>query len=90
MSDSKILQKKAKCLNLGQKDPYLGIVWLEFQKNSVVFEISSLAFVKNEFFTHRVNFIIGPIFSKGPGSTFSQGLGPGPRSIYNVCCRQIS
>ena len=75
---------------MGQKESYLGIVWLEFQKTSVAFEISSLAFVKNEFFTHRVNFITGPIFSKGPGSTFSQGLGRGPCSFYNVCCRQIA
>ena len=40
-----------------------------------------MEFVKNEFFTHIVNFHIGYAFTEGPGSTFSQGLCP----LYKVC-----
>ena len=65
--------------------PYLGIFELEFKKTIVIFEISNLKFVKNESLTHKVNFGIGPTFSKCLGSIFSEGpsLGPGP--LYKVC-----
>ena len=61
--------------------PYLGIFGLEFQKTSVIFEISTLEFVKYESLTHTMNFGIGSAFSKGPGSAFSEGPGP----LYKVC-----
>ena len=61
--------------------PYLGIFGIEFQKTSVIFEISTLEFIKN----HTMNFGIGSAFSKGPGSTFSEGPGPGPGPLYKVC-----
>ena len=34
--------KKQKCLNLGSKMPDLGILGLEFENNTVIFEISTL------------------------------------------------
>ena len=33
---------KKKCLNLGSKMPYLGVLGLEFQKNIFIFEMNSL------------------------------------------------
>ena len=38
-------KKKQKCLNSGPKLPALGIFGLEFENNSVIFEISALEFV---------------------------------------------
>ena len=35
--------------------------------------------------THALNFGIGPAFSKGPGSTFSEVPGPRPGPLYKVC-----
>ena len=58
--------------------PSLGIFRLEFLKTVVIFEISTLKFVKNESLTHAVNFGIGSAFSKSLGSAFSEGPGPGP------------
>ena len=58
---------------------------LEFLKTIVIFEISTLKFVKNESLTHTVNFCIGSAFSKGQGSTFSEGPGSGPGPLYKVC-----
>ena len=72
---------KQKYLNLGPKMPYLGIFGLEFQKTIVIFEISTLKFVKNESLTCTMNFDIGAVFSKGPRSAFSEGLG----LLYKVC-----
>ena len=65
--------------------PYLGMFGLEFLKIIVIFEISTLKFVKNESLTHTVNFCIGSAFSKGLGSTFSEGPGSGPGPLYKVC-----
>ena len=63
----------------GPKLPYLGIFGLELKnKTIVIFEISTLKFVKNESLTHAVNFGIGSAFSKSPVSAFSEGPGPGP------------
>ena len=66
---------------------YLGIFGLEFQKTIVIFEISTLEFVKNESLTHTKNFGIGSTFSKGLGSAFSEGPGPGLGlgPLYKVC-----
>ena len=44
-STLKILRQKQKCLNLGPKMLYMGIFGQEFQKTSVIFEISDLNFV---------------------------------------------
>ena len=49
---------------------YLGIFRIEFKKSSVIFEISTLKFVKIESLTHAVNFGIGSAFCKGPGTAF--------------------
>ena len=65
--------------------PYLGMFGLEFLKTIVIFEISTLKFVKNESLTQTVNFSIGSAFSKGQGSTFSEGPGSGPGPLYKVC-----
>ena len=75
--------------------PYLGIfdqkclIWLFlgkiFRKTIVIFEISTLKFVKNDSLTHIVNFGIGSTFSKVAGSVFSEGPGPVPGPLYKVC-----
>ena len=62
--------------------PYLGILGLEFSKTIVIFEISTLKFVKNESLTHTVNFGIELTFSKGSGSAFSEDPGPGSGPLY--------
>ena len=64
---------------------YVGIFGLEFQKRIVIFESSTLEFVKNESLTFTMNFGIGSAFSKGLESAFSEGLGPGPGPLYKVC-----
>ena len=55
----------------------LCIFGLEFKKTIVIFEISTLKFVKNESLAHSVNF--------GIGSAYSEGLCPGPGPLYKVC-----
>ena len=60
--------------------PYLSIFGPEFQKTIVIFEISTLEFVKNESLTHTINFGIGSAVSKDPMSAFSEG--PGPGALY--------
>ena len=47
---------------MGPKIPYLGILVLEFQKTVVIFEISTLEFVKNEYLFHTVNFVSCSVF----------------------------
>ena len=56
---------------------YLGSFGLEFRETIIIFEISTLEFVKNESLTHTVNFAIG--------SAFSKGLGLRPDPLYKVC-----
>ena len=56
--------------------PYLHIFGLKLQKIIVIFEVSTLKFVKNESLTHTVNF--------GVASTFSECLDPGPGPLYKV------
>ena len=59
--------------------PDLGIFGVEFLKGIVIFEISTLKFVKAESLTHTVNFGIGSAFSEGSGP------GPGPGPLSKVC-----
>ena len=73
-----------------QEMPYLGIFGQEFWKAIVIFEISTLKFVRYESLTHIVNFGIGSAFSKGPGSAFSEGPGTGPDPLYKVCLPVIT
>ena len=54
---------------------YLDIFWLEFYKTIVIFETSTFKF-------------IGSAFSKGPESTFSEGLGPDPGPRCKICPSQ--
>ena len=65
--------------------PYLGIFELKLSETIVIFEISTLKFVKNESLSHTVNFGIGSAFSKGPGSAFSEGLGQVSGPLYKAC-----
>ena len=58
---------------------YLGIFGLQFQKTMVIFEISTLGFVKNEFLTHRLSFCIGSVYSK------NEGADPASARLYKVC-----
>ena len=46
--------------------PYLGIFGLKFDKAIVIFEFSTLEFIKNAFLTIIVSFSKGPSFSIGP------------------------
>ena len=80
LSNAKFCEE-IKCLNLGPKIPFLGIFGLEFENNIVILEISTLEIVKYESLTNTVNFGIGSAFSKGPGSAFSEVLGPGPGPV---------
>ena len=48
--------------------PDLGIFGQEFENSINIFEISTLEFVKTEFFTHTVNSCIRSVFSKSPKS----------------------
>ena len=50
----------------------------------VIFTISTLLFTKNHFLTIIVNFGIGSVFSKGPGSAFTEGLVTGPGLFYKI------
>ena len=60
----------------GSRKSYLGTFAVEFLKNIVVFEISTLKFVKNEFLTHTLIF--------GMRSAFFQDPDPGPGPLYKV------
>ena len=51
LSNCKTLRKK--CLNLGPKMSYLGILGLEFWKTIVIFEISTFEFVKLQNFVKK-------------------------------------
>ena len=68
---------------------FLGIFGLEFEKTTVIFEIHTLEFIKNEFSTQTVNFGIGSIFSEVSGSDFSEGPGLGKGSLYKVCPNRV-
>ena len=48
----------------------LDIFALEFENNIVIFEISTLEFLNNEFLIHTVNFGIGSAFSQDPGPLY--------------------
>ena len=50
--------------------PYLGNFGLEFQKITVIFEINTLKFVKNDSLIHTVNFGRESVFLKCPGIHF--------------------
>ena len=50
--------------------PYLVNFGLEVSKTIVIYEISTLEFVKNKFLVHEKNF--------GIRSAFSEVMGPGP------------
>ena len=55
---------------------YLGILGLEFEKTIVIFEISTLDFIKNEFSTIVVNFGIRSAFSGGAGPSLLYKVWP--------------
>ena len=65
--------------------PYLGIFVLEFQKTTVIFEVNTPEFVKNEILTHTIDFGVRSVSSKGPRSAFSVDPGPSPGLLYNAC-----
>ena len=73
-------EKKAKMLKFGIKNALFGYF---LARNCDVW--NQLEFVKVEFLTHTVHFGIGSVFSKCPGSVFSEGPGPGPGPLYKVC-----
>ena len=59
-----------------------GYFGLEFGKTMVIFEISTLEFIKKEFLTILVNFDVGSAFYKSSGFAFSERPGLGPGSFY--------
>ena len=52
----------------------------KLEKTIVIFEISTLEFLKNECLTNT-----GSAFYKAPGSVSSEILDPGPGPLYKVC-----
>ena len=68
--------------------PYLSIFGLEFEKK-LIFKISTLIVIMNQFLINIVNFWHTARSSKGPGSTSSEGSGLG--QLCKVCQnRQLS
>ena len=68
---------KIKIMKFGTKIALFGYFFLlEFENNIVLFETSTIEFIKNEFLTRTVNFSVRCPFSEGP----SQGPGP----LYKV------
>ena len=61
----------------GTKKTLFESFWVRTLKTIVIFDISTLKFIKNQFLTHAVNFGIRSAFSQ------SQGLDPSP--LYKVC-----
>ena len=47
--------------------------------------MNTLEIVINNFLAKTENFGIGSAFSKGPGSAFSEDLGPSLSSLYKLC-----
>ena len=64
--------------------PYLVIFGVEFKKIIFIFEISTLKFAISKSLNHKVNSDVVSAFSKVPGSTFSEGLGPNLGLLYRV------
>ena len=63
--------------------PYSGIFGVEYFKIIIViFEFSTLEFVKNEILTHTVNF---GIWSLRLRSAFCDDPGPSTSPLYKVC-----
>ena len=58
--------------------PYFSVFGLKSKKKTIIFEISTLKFVKYMFLTHAVIFSMGYTFCKCLGSAFSQDSGQGP------------
>ena len=69
------------------KLPYLSIFELNFKKTIVMFDINTLKFVKNEFWTHRMNFGIESSFSKGPQCALFESPGVGVGQLYSYAFR---
>ena len=65
-------------LELGPKLPCLGIFGQEFEKKYCHIWNQHPLNYQNELLTNIVNFSIESTFSKGPESTFSEGLDPDP------------
>ena len=63
----------------GSKNALFGYFWGIISKTIVIFEISTLEFVKNESLTHTVNFGVGSAFSKAKKQ---KCLNLGPRMPY--------
>lgn len=54
-------------------------------KAIIIFVISTLEYVRNEFLTHPLSFGLGSTFSKDQGSSFSEGSKPGLGPLYKEC-----
>ena len=65
--------------------PYLGIFGIKFENYIVIFEVSTVEFVKYESLSHTANFGVGSVFSKDSGSVFSKDPGSGLDPLYKVC-----
>ena len=73
-----------KMFKFGNKTALFVYFWARILKIIVIFEISTLEFVRDEFLTHTVIFWIGSAFYKGPGSTFFEGLSTGSAPFCKV------
>ena len=55
------LMQKEKTINLGPKMSYLGIFGLYFRKTVIIFEVTTLHFVKIQSFVHKLKSLyLGP------------------------------
>ena len=67
----------------GIKNAFFGYFWVTILKEVLPYLKSApLNLSKNTSLTYTVNSGIGSSFSKVPGSTFHEDLGPGPGPLY--------
>ena len=64
---------------------YFNVLRINLKKNSFIFDISTIVFVKYQFLTNTVNFGIRFAVTKGPESPFSEDLGPGWNPFPKMC-----
>ena len=64
---------------------YFNVFRINLKKNSFIFDISTVEFVKYQFLTNTVNFGIRFAVTKGPESAFSEDPGPGWDPLPKMC-----
>ena len=78
---AKFCKKSKRKHKFGTKNALFGY----FQKLLSYLKSAPLNLSRNESLTQTGNFRVESTFSRGPGSAFSEGPGPGPGLLYKVC-----